>query len=286
LTEEVQSTGAGLWIAGVEEAEIRETVPTALLTGFDSQTVEGCLRHLGPELHLLMASSEGEALRLLGSQPVGVLALGATVSGERARRLLEEADATPGAEARLNHVLAGGPDPSLFQDLIDRDRIFHLSQEPVPPADLMALLRSAGLRWSEGLQRGDGEDRRRADRDAASVEIRAFVRGEIERQALEKVGIGIKDIEDGYEFSNSKNLVAKVTLCDVAKGFLRFRSDPEALRAWAGLVVAGSSFIDLGQDFEESPEGDMLLGALWDAWFRQNFAEDVFVVVERLAVCE
>ncbi len=141
--------------------EIRETVPTALLTGFDSQTVEACLRHLGPELHLLVASSEGEALRLLGSQPVGVLALGAAVSGERARRLLEEADSTPGAEARLNLVLAGGPDPSLFQDLIDRDRIFYLSQEPVPAADLMALLRSAGLRWSAGLQRGDGEDRRR-----------------------------------------------------------------------------------------------------------------------------
>jgi hypothetical protein len=45
--------------------EIRETVPTALLTGFDSQTVEACLRHLGPELHLLVASSEGRALLVL-----------------------------------------------------------------------------------------------------------------------------------------------------------------------------------------------------------------------------
>jgi multidrug resistance efflux pump len=141
--------------------EIRETVPTALLTGFDSETVEACLRHLGPELHLLVADSEGEALRLLGAQPIGVLALGAAVSGDRARRLLEEADKTPDAETRLNLVLAGGPDPTLFQDLIDRDRVFYLSQEPVPASDLMALLRSAGGRWAAAAQRGDGEERRR-----------------------------------------------------------------------------------------------------------------------------
>jgi membrane fusion protein (multidrug efflux system) len=108
-----------------------------------------------------VADSEGEALRLLGAQPIGVLALGAAVSGDRARRLLEEADKTPDAETRLNLVLAAGPDPTLFQDLIDRDRIFYLSQEPVPAADLMALLRSAGGRWAAAAQRGDGEERRR-----------------------------------------------------------------------------------------------------------------------------
>jgi membrane fusion protein (multidrug efflux system) len=132
-----------------------------LLAGFDSETVEACLRHLGPELHLLVAGSEGEALRLLGAQPIGVLALGAAVSGDRAKRLLEEADSTQGAETRLNLVLAGGPDPTLFQELIDRDRIFYLSQEPVPAADLMALLRSAGGRWTAAAQRGDGDERRR-----------------------------------------------------------------------------------------------------------------------------
>ena len=108
-----------------------------------------------------MANSEAEALRLLGAQPVGVLALGAAVSGERARHLLEEAESSPGAETRLNLVLAGGPDPTRFQDLIDRDRIFYLSQEPVPAADLMALLRSAGNRWTSAVQRGDGDERRR-----------------------------------------------------------------------------------------------------------------------------
>ncbi len=146
-------------------SEIRETFPIALLAGFDGETVEACLRQLGPELHLLVAGSEEEALRLLGAQPIAVLALGAALAGERARRLLEAAEESPGAAERSNLVLAGGPEPTLFQELIDRDRIFYLSQEPVPAADLIALLRSAAERrrvaGGRGLE-GDEEERRRA----------------------------------------------------------------------------------------------------------------------------
>jgi hypothetical protein len=109
-----------------------------------------------------VAGSEAEALRLLGAQPIALLALGGAVSGERALRLLEAAEETPGAETRINLVLGGGPDPSLFQDLIDRDRVFYLSPEPVPAADLIALLRSGAERWRAAIQRGDGEERRRA----------------------------------------------------------------------------------------------------------------------------
>ena len=61
----------------------------------------------------------------------------------------------------MNLVLAGGPDPSLFQELIDHDRVFYLSQEPVPSGDLIALLRSATARWRSTAPRGDEEDRRR-----------------------------------------------------------------------------------------------------------------------------
>lgn len=126
--------------------------------------MEACLRLLGEELRFLVADSSEEALRLLGAQPVAVLAIGAGgagLSGERALRLIEEADKAPGGDRRVNLVLAGGPDPSLFQDLIDRDRIFYLSQEPVPAGDLIALLRSATVRWRSTAPRGDEEERRR-----------------------------------------------------------------------------------------------------------------------------
>ena len=109
-----------------------------------------------------MAGSEAEALRLLGAQPVAVLAVGAVLAGERARDLIEAAGEAPGAEERVTLVLAGGPDPTLFQDLIDRDRIFYLSQEPVPAGDLIALLRSAADRWRSSIRREDEEERRRS----------------------------------------------------------------------------------------------------------------------------
>ncbi len=85
------------------------------------------------------------------------------MSGERARRLVEEAETIPAALGRMNLVLAGGPDPSLFQELIDGDCLFYLSQEPVPSADLMALLRGAVGRWRTSavaaIQGGDEERR-------------------------------------------------------------------------------------------------------------------------------
>ena len=142
--------------------EIRDSFPIALLAGFDGETVEACLRQLGPELHLLVAGSEAEALRLLGGQPVAVLAVGAVLAGGLARDLIEAAEEAPGAAERVNLVLAGGPDPTLFQDLIDRDRIFYLSQEPVPAGDLIALLRSAADRWRLSVRREDEEGRRRS----------------------------------------------------------------------------------------------------------------------------
>lgn len=133
-----------------------------MLAGFDGSTVEACLRQLGAEMHVLVAGSAEEALRLLESQPVAVLALGSGVSGDRARALIEEARETPGAGHRVNLVLAGGPDPSLFQELIDTDSLFYLSQEPVPAADLIALLRGAAGRWRAAAVQEDEEDRRRA----------------------------------------------------------------------------------------------------------------------------
>jgi GAF domain-containing protein len=126
---------------------IQDSQPLALLAGFDSGSVEVCLRLLGPELHLLVASSEEEALRLLAAHLVAVLALGAGIPGEKARDLLERAEETSEAAHRVHVVLAGGSDLTRFQELIDRDRIFYLTPEPGPAADVVAILRSAAERW-------------------------------------------------------------------------------------------------------------------------------------------
>ena len=103
-----------------------------------------CLRLLGPELHLLVAASEGEALRLLRPHPVAVLAVGAGIPGEQARGLLEACRGGPRRDRGSTSCSRAGCDLTLFQELIDRDRIFYLSPEPVPAADLVALLPARG----------------------------------------------------------------------------------------------------------------------------------------------
>ncbi len=92
---------------------------------------------------VLAADSEAEALGILADLPVAVLCLGAGFPGERALAFLAAADELAGADTRINLVLAGGSDLSRFQDWIDRDRLFYLTPEPIPAADLVPLLRSA-----------------------------------------------------------------------------------------------------------------------------------------------
>jgi GAF domain-containing protein len=147
---------------GHQRPALQGSLPVALLAGFDSGSVEVCLRQLGPELHFLVADSEAEALSLLEVQPVALLAVGSGIPGERARKLVDEAESTPGAAERVNLVLAAGSELTLFQDLIDRDRIFYLTQEPGPAGDLVAILRGAAARWRANLLRA-GEAASRPD---------------------------------------------------------------------------------------------------------------------------
>jgi GAF domain-containing protein/biotin carboxyl carrier protein len=120
----------------------------------------------------LRAASEGEyevaatlspdvAWDLLTAGQVAVLVLGEGFVGEAAREFLDrlpgpqsegssafsggerDGNGTTSFNTAINLVLRSGPDPALFQDLIAEDRIFYLSQEPPPPRELDALVRSA-----------------------------------------------------------------------------------------------------------------------------------------------
>jgi hypothetical protein len=111
-------------------------------------------------VRLLAAEDEKDARPLLETHLIAVLCLGPGVPGRRSIALIEEAETGAEPSGRLNIVLAAGDDLSPFQDLIDRDRIFYLTQEPVPAADLAAILRGAADRWRAALVRG-GEERER-----------------------------------------------------------------------------------------------------------------------------
>jgi biotin carboxyl carrier protein/GAF domain-containing protein len=117
-------------------------MPLVLLAGFDAAEAESCRRLLRGQAHVEAVEDGDEARARLASRRVSVLCLGPGISGLRAKRLLDEsARASP--VSTLHLLTAAGPDPTLFQDLIDEDRIFYLSSEPVSRMDLAALVESA-----------------------------------------------------------------------------------------------------------------------------------------------
>lgn len=136
--------------------------PLALLAGFDAVSAEVCRRRLEGEVRVLTAGSEEEVLQILAERPVAALCLGAGFPEGSALDLLEktsDVSVGEGFEARINMVLAGGPDLSAFQDWIDQDRLFYLTAEPIPADDVAALLRSALERRRSGFPRPSGERR-------------------------------------------------------------------------------------------------------------------------------
>ncbi|HXU45263.1 MAG TPA: GAF domain-containing protein [Thermoanaerobaculia bacterium] len=114
-----------------------------LLAGFAEAEVEAQRRRAGSAFSFEAVATEAEVLSRFERGEVAVLCLGPKIAGLRARHLLEQiGQRFP--DARPLHLLtAGGPDPSLFQELIDEDRIFFLSLAPLGGDDLAALLESA-----------------------------------------------------------------------------------------------------------------------------------------------
>ncbi len=134
-----------------------------LLAGFDPATAERLRTELAADAAVLTAGDEAEALGLLDGIERGlVVCLGDGLPGGRAQRLLEQVVAGRGGTPSCNIVLAAGPEPELFQELVDEDQLYYLSQKLPPPADVAGILRSA-LAAAESRQGpADGDDDERA----------------------------------------------------------------------------------------------------------------------------
>ena len=105
-------------------------------------------------------------LRALGARQVSVLCIGPAIEGAAARDLVTAVEGLPEAP-KVRLVLAGGPDLSIFQELIDESRLYYLSQAPPAPRELDALLRTAVRRAGEA----EVEEERRTMSGSLLVEL-------------------------------------------------------------------------------------------------------------------
>jgi len=120
-------------------ASSAQAVPLVLLAGFGEPEAAEMRALLEGGCRVAATRSLREARLTLLAREVAVLCLGRFLSPVEARSLLEAAG-DPADGGPLVLLTAAGPNPALFQDLIDADRLFYLSQGELPPRELAELV--------------------------------------------------------------------------------------------------------------------------------------------------
>ncbi|HWN44772.1 MAG TPA: GAF domain-containing protein [Thermoanaerobaculia bacterium] len=122
-----------------------QALPLVLLAGFGEPETAELRSLLEDDCRVATARALPEvrtALQDKQAKEVAVVCLGRLLSPFEARALLE-AMPEPAGSHPLVLLTAAGPEPEQFQDLIDEDRLFYLSQGELPPRELSELVRSA-----------------------------------------------------------------------------------------------------------------------------------------------
>jgi len=107
-------------------------LPLVLLAGFGEEDERQVRALLADDCQVAAVRSARDTTN------AAVLCLGRLLSPIEARHLVTATDPGP-----LVMLTAAGPDPAMFQDLIDADRLFYLSPGEPPASDLAALIRAA-----------------------------------------------------------------------------------------------------------------------------------------------
>jgi hypothetical protein len=115
---------------------------------------------------------------------------------------------------------------------------------------------------------------------SAEEVVRAVVRGEVPVAALEDVGIHMTFTENSATVEPSPFVVSP-TVADIVQGLLTYQHDPTTLQRWALFLIAASC-VDFDR-LEAHPDGDLVIGAIWDASFEGRVDSAVLETAKRLA---
>jgi hypothetical protein len=114
---------------------------------------------------------------------------------------------------------------------------------------------------------------------ACAVEgaIREVARGERPWSDLRSFGMDLSP-RAGHAYNLPPTSV-RVTVHDVASGFVSCLHDPTALREWAFVMETVPADFEA---VEAHPEGEVVLGALWNASFGEPLSEAEIEVIHTL----
>lgn len=144
-----------------------------LLVAFDGPMAVRLSRRL--EAHAVTvcrAAGAQEARHRLAGVGPAVVCVGSGLAAAAAARLVRAATDEP--QPRLCLALAGGPDLSPFQDLVDEDRLFYVSRRPPAEEEIETLVTAAAGRLRRAGREGAGEalpEERRIDARRTVLEL-------------------------------------------------------------------------------------------------------------------
>lgn len=136
--------------------------------------------------------------------------------------------------------------------------------------------------WFTTIQSEDKQLEEKLDIEGIALGV---IRGERPLSALKQLGVEIDSRDESLELRSEKfSVVVTPTVLDVVQGLLRYGSsilDREDLREWAFFLLGESGLVDLIR-VESSPEGELLLSALWDASFGDGVSRDVLETAAKI----
>jgi hypothetical protein len=115
--------------------------------------------------------------------------------------------------------------------------------------------------------------------DQESALLRDVVRGERPLGDLARAGLSLLRNGNACRVENPRGVSTSADAADLAAGILAHRNDLESLREWAMFVTCS----DVEVTAERHPDGETVLGALWDASFGNPISPDVFEVLKHVA---
>jgi hypothetical protein len=107
---------------------------------------------LRAEFDVEVSAAGPAAWDVIGRKAIAVAVLGPDLPGAAASTFLADTRRRYPALATRFIVLAAGSDLSLFQDFVDDDTVFFLTESPVGPNELLAIVRSAAANWPQPLR--------------------------------------------------------------------------------------------------------------------------------------
>lgn len=112
-------------------------------------------------------------------------------------------------------------------------------------------------------------------------ELLEFTRGESAWKDLHIPGMEVDFVRwKILEPAASPTLAATVSPTDVVLGFTRLIDDRWALRRWSFVILTASDHFAFSDEFE-SPAGQELLEALWDASFGEPIREEAILFIQK-----